>query len=133
VLERDGLQTPIEVVGPAVIAALELIGVALLGCDDHCATMRTLIVDDLKLSLGVAHDDDRLAPDFRAEIVADVLNLAFVADVDPCGAEDPPKFKLENLRIGVEAAMNARGLHELRDRMNRMPLHRGRLALSKET
>ena len=73
-----------------------------------------------------------LRADSRAEVIAGVLDLAFVADIDPRGAEDAPKLKLENLRIDVEAAMNARGLHKLRDRMSRMPLHGRRPALSEE-
>ena len=49
--------------------------------------MGALIVDDADLAFGVAHQHDRLAADESAEIVAGVLHLAFVADINPGSAE----------------------------------------------
>ena len=107
-LQRDRLQPPVEMIGPAVIAALEFVGVALVGGDHHRAAMRALIVDDLQLPSASRTTMIGLRPIVRAEIVAGCLHLAFVADIDPGGAEDALDLERENRRIGVEAAMNAR-------------------------
>jgi hypothetical protein len=74
--------------------------------------MRTLIAQDGKLSGGVAHHDNRLAGDLRAEEIADIPDLALVPDIDPGGAEDALELRFENRRVGVEAAMNAGRLHQ---------------------
>jgi hypothetical protein len=102
-------------IGPAVIAALEFIGIAFVGRDHHRAAMRTLIAQNLKFSGGVAHDDNRLARNLSAEEVADIPDLALVADIDPGGAEDALELKFKDRRVGVEAAMNASGLHKVRE------------------
>ena len=100
-----------------MIAALEFIRVAFVGGDDHRAAMSTLIAQHLQFSVGVPHDDNRLAGNLRAEEISDVLHLALVADIDPGGAKDVLELQIEDGRIGVEAAMDASGLHELRERV----------------
>jgi hypothetical protein len=98
-----------------VIAALKLIGVASVGRHHHRAAMRTLIAQNLKFPRRVAHDDNRLAGDLRAEEVADIPDLALVPDIDPGGTEDALKLKLEDRRIGIETAMNAGGPYKVRE------------------
>ena len=75
--------------------------------------MGALVMDDADVAFGVAHQHDRLAADEGAEIIAGIFHLAFVADIDPGGAEDALQLKLENRRIGVELPMHAARLKEL--------------------
>ena len=89
-------------IGPAVIAALEFVGPPLVERDHHGAAMGALVVQDVQRVVGTAHHDDRLASDLGAEVIARLSNLAFVADIDPCRAEDALEFKLENRRIVVK-------------------------------
>jgi hypothetical protein len=113
VLQRHGLEFAVEVIGPAVIAALEFVGRAAIVRDHHRAAMRALIMQRADLAFRIPHDHQRLARDARAEIVAGLLDLALVPYIDPGGREDARHFQFENVRIGVDAAMHARGLHEL--------------------
>jgi len=122
-LQRNRLQTPVQMVGPAVIAALKLVGSPLVEGDHHGAAVRALIVQDVQRPIGAAHDDDGFAPDLRAEIIARLPDLALVADVDPCGAEDALEFELENRRIVVEPAMHRGRLHQTRDVYRHLLLH----------
>ena len=46
VLQRHRLEPAVEMIGPAVIAALEFVGVALVVRDHHRAAMGALVVDD---------------------------------------------------------------------------------------
>ena len=111
-LQRHRFEPAVEVIGPAVIAALEFLGMALVIGDDQRAAMSALIVDDADLAFGVAHQHHRLLADEGGEIVARLLHLAFMADIDPGGAEDALHFEIENGGIGIDAAMNARRLHQ---------------------
>ena len=54
----------------------------------------------------------RLAPDAGRDEIARISDLTLVADVNPGLAIDSLELKLENLRVGVEAAMNAAGLDQ---------------------
>ena len=54
-------------IGPAVIAALEFVGIALVIGDDERAAMGALIVDDADFAIGVAHQHDRLPADEGAK------------------------------------------------------------------
>src|SRR5271170_800816 len=108
VLERYRLQSPIKVIGPTVIAALKFAGAALVGGDHQRAPMSALIVQNVHRLVGTAHNDDRLASDLRAKVIAGFLDLAFVTDIDPRGTEDALELKLENRRIVVEATMDGR-------------------------
>ena len=77
--------------------------------------MGALVVDDAEFAFGIAHHHHRPAADLRREIVAGLFHLAFVADVDPGGAEDPLHLQLEDCRIGVELPVHAAGLEEARE------------------
>ena len=63
------------------------------------------------IAVGVADHHERLAPDKRPEIIAGVLHLALVADINPGGAENPFELKIE-VRIGVDLPMNAARLNK---------------------
>src|SRR6476620_6687509 len=94
-------------IGPAVVATGEFAGVARVVGDHHRTAMRALIMDDANGALGIAHQNNRLAADEGAEIIAGIFHLAFVADVNPGGPENALELKLENFRIGVDLPAHA--------------------------
>ena len=112
VLQRHRLEPAIEMIGPAVIAALEFLGIALVVGDDERAAMGALIVDDADFAVGVAHQNHRLLADEGGKIIARIFHLAFMADIDPGGAENALELEFENGGIAIDAAMNARWLHQ---------------------
>ena len=122
-LQRDRFQSAVKMIGPSVIAALEFVRRALVGGHNHRSAMRALIVQHLQRPVCVTHHDDRLAADLRAEIIADVFDLALVADENPGGSEDPFELEPKYRRVGVDTAVNARRLHKVRDRVDRVPPH----------
>ena len=111
-LQRHRLEPAVEMIGPAVIAALELVGPSLIQGDHHGAAMGALVVQDMQRLVGTANYNDRLAPDLGAKVIARLANLTFVADIDPGAAEDALEFKLEDRRIVVERTMNGRRLYQ---------------------
>src|SRR5262249_53606338 len=114
VLQRHRLDPAVEMIGPAVIAALEFGRVALVVGDDERSAVGALIVNDADVALGVAHQHHRLAPDKCAKVVAGIFDLALVPDIDPGDAEYPFQLELENGRIGVDLPMHTAGLKEPR-------------------
>ena len=128
VLQRDGFQLAVEVIGPAVVAALEFIRAAAVIGNDHRATVGALIVQRPHPPFGVAHDDNRLARDTRTEIVARLFDLTLVSDIDPGARKDAGHLQFENVRIRVDAAMHARGLHQPGKRFRRALGRRGHMA-----
>src|ERR1044072_3265512 len=63
----------------------------------------------------MTNHDHRLAADLHRPVVADSRHLALVPDVGPHLVEDALHLELENRRIGIDAAVNAIGLHRLGD------------------
>ena len=112
VIERHGFQPAVEMIGPAVVAAGELVRRALLGGHHHGAAVGALVADHAQFAVLVARHHHRMAADLRREIIAGLLHLAFVADVDPRLAEDARHLQIEDRRIGVELPVHAAGLEE---------------------
>jgi hypothetical protein len=112
VLERNSFQAAVEMIGPAVIAALKFVSPPLIERDHHGAAVGALVVQDMELFVGTADDDDRLAPDLRAKIIARLAHLAFVADIDPGPAENALELKLEDRRIVVKRTMHRSRFHQ---------------------
>jgi hypothetical protein len=115
VIERHGFQPAVQMIGPAVIAARKLGRVALLGRDHERPAMGALVVNNANRAVDITNHHDRLATETRREVVAGIPDLAFVADVDPCDAEDALHLQLEDLRVGVQPAVNAPRLNERRE------------------
>src|SRR4029077_12061936 len=111
---RHRLDSTVEVVGPTVIAANEFRRVALVGRHDHGAAVGALVVDHPHLSLLVAHQNDRLAPHARGEIVAGLFDLALVPDIDPGGVEDALHLDVEDGGVGVVPTVHATGRDQAR-------------------
>ena len=65
--------------------------------------MGALIVNDADHAFGVAYQHDWLAADEGAEIIARLLHLAFVPDINPGRTEDALQFELE--RFGLVDGM----------------------------
>src|SRR5262249_54188505 len=99
VLQRHGFEPSIEMVGPAVVAALKFLRSALVVGDHERAAMGALIMDDAHLAIAVAHQNDRFAADETTNVVAGIFYLAFVADIDPGVAEYPRHFQIEDRRV----------------------------------
>ena len=111
-LQRHGFQAAVEMIGPAVITALKLVGLPLIERNHHGAAMGALVVQDMQGVVGAADHHDRLPPDLRAKVIARLAHLTFVADIDPGTTENTLEFKLEDRRIIVERTMNGRGLYQ---------------------
>src|SRR6266567_7499076 len=109
VIERHRLDPTVEVIGPTVIAAGEFRRVALVGRHDHGAAVGALVVDHTHRSLVIAHQNDRLAPHVRGEIIAGLFDLALVPDIEPGGAKDAFHLEVEGGGTGVEPTVHAPG------------------------
>ena len=108
-IERHRLDATVEMIGPTVIAAGELARVALVGRHHQSAAMGALVVDHMHRPLRIAHQNDGLAPHAGREIVARVLDLALVPDIEPSRAEDALHLQLEDTGIGVDPPVHATG------------------------
>jgi hypothetical protein len=81
--------------------------------DNFGAAMGATIEKDMHFAVAVAGHDYRLTGEFSGEVVSGVGHLARMTDKKPSSAEHPLHLELENLRIGINAAMHAPGLDEL--------------------
>src|SRR5262249_40400368 len=115
VIERHGFQPALQMRWPAEIAARELGRVALLGRDHKRPPMAALVVTDANRAIHVPNHHYRPATPTRLEVVDGIPDLAFVADVDPCDAKNALHLQLEDRRVGVQPAVNAPRLNELRE------------------
>ena len=95
-LQRNGLEPAIEVIGPTVIAALEFVGIALFVGNDESASMRALIMNDVQASVRPANQHNRLPSQLSTQIIAGVFDLAFVADINPGLAEYALDLEIED-------------------------------------
>ena len=100
-------KTPVEIVDPPVIGALQHIAPARLLDDLHGAVL-TDIVEGAQFPLAIAHDDQRLAMNRPGQHGARFRHFAGVAHVDPRGVEDARSFRLEHRRIRVVAGSEDR-------------------------
>ena len=69
--------------------------------------MAATVVDHVYLAVGVAHHDYGLARDVDAIEIAGVGHEAVVTNIKPRALEDALHLELEDLRVGIDAAMNA--------------------------
>ncbi|MNS44366.1 hypothetical protein D3C72_768080 [compost metagenome] len=98
----------VEFEGPGVIRAAEKFAdTAVTVGHQFGALVRAAVVQHADLLVGAAHHDHVLIANARGVIVAGVLHLAYMADVDPGVAVDTLHFQLEQGRVGVDALVNA--------------------------
>jgi hypothetical protein len=118
-------QLAVEIVGPAVIGADELAGMAMLVVADARAAMAAEIVEGADLAVLAAHHDDHLRADPPGEVVAALWDRAGVAGEQPAAVEDVAQVRLEHLGRGVEGALERAApivpLHEARHVRSALP------------
>ena len=106
VVAGNALDRAVGVVGPAVIDAVELPGVALALATHQRAAMAADVEQRADLALPVAAEDHRTAGDAAGAEVARVLHLRGVADIDPALVEDRAVFVLQDVRGDEHAAVD---------------------------
>ena len=106
----DADKRTFEVVGPAVVGAHEAGGVALLRPADGVATVAAGVNQDLRVAVGVAHDDDAVLADEGHEEVAGVGDLRFVGHEVPGPGEDPLHLEIVDVPVGEDAAIYRAGI-----------------------
>ena len=77
--------------------------------------MGAAVDEHVHRAVAVARHDDGLAPHARREEIAGAPHLALVTEDQPRAAKDPVHLELEDLRIGVDGAMDAVGLDQSLD------------------
>src|SRR4029079_14452894 len=106
VVARNTLDRSVGVVGPAVIDALELPGVALALAANQRAAMAADVEQRADLALAVAAEDHRAAGDRAGAEVARIFDLRGVADIDPALVEDGAVLVLEDFRRDEHLAVD---------------------------
>src|SRR3984885_6669090 len=87
-------------------------GIALVFVAQHGPTVGTPIVQNGDFAAVAPHEQHRLATDHKADIVARLAKLRFMAGVNPCLIEDIFELLLKDGLVGVAAAMNTIALHQ---------------------
>src|SRR5579863_1864759 len=105
-------QLAIGVKCPAVVAAGQTRRVTAALVGDLGAAMRAAIVKDMNSAVAMARHDDGLAAKLAGDEVTGIGHLAGMADEQPSAAEQPIHFKLENIRISIDPAMDTPGLDQ---------------------
>ena len=96
------------VIGPAVIGADMIFSVALLGAAQDRALMAANIDEGAEDALGVAHQQYWRAADMRSDVVVGLDDLRFKGEEIPAALKNEFLLELENLRIGIDVAMQAK-------------------------
>ena len=106
---RGAEQLAVEPVGPVVVGAGEPAAVARALGQDH-APVPAHRRHDPQLAVGVPHDNQRLAGDGDAAVVAGLGQLVGPAHAQPLPLEDGPPLELEELRRRVKNGRQQPGL-----------------------
>ena len=85
--------------------------------------MGTPIVERVAFTVAVVGDDNAIAPDSRGNKIAGVLELAVVTDVDPRLSKNPAHFEIEDLRVGIEPAIDPAVRHQIGQFINGWHAH----------
>ena len=102
-------QPPVERVGPAVILAKQVVGMAALLFADAVAGVQAGIAQGVDAVFRLAHQHDRAAADIGAEKIAVGGEPAGVIDRQPRPREDMRDFGGED-RVGLEQLRRRRNL-----------------------
>ena len=95
---------------------------ALVG--DFGAAVGAAVEQHVDAAVAVPRHDHRLPPEFGGEIIARIGDLAGMADEQPGPPENPLHLQFEDIRIGIDAAVDASGLDQFCDRSG-VPIHHG--------
>lgn len=85
---------------------------AAVGGADARPAMGAAVVEDVEPAIATARHHHIGPAEPGADEIPRFRELAFVGDVEPSAAENPPHFEIKDRRIGVEAAMDAIGPDE---------------------
>ena len=96
-------------IGPAVIHAVELPGVAFALAADQRAAVAAAIDQRMHRAFAVAAEDDRAAGHRAGLEVAGIFQLRSVADIDPAAVEDGALLALENIVRDENLAIDEEG------------------------
>ncbi len=111
-----GHEPAVEVVGPAVVAAEESFGLALLGLEQRRAAVAAGVVEGPDAAVLAADDDDRrpgLAPHAEA---SRARQLVGVQRVEPGALPEILFLEAQEVRVGVASAGDRRQLRKTRRR-----------------
>ena len=99
--QRHRFQRAVGAVGPGVIGAFEVLGVARPLRTHFGAAMGAAIVKGVYFAVVVARDDDPVAAHAGGEEIAGLFQLAFMPQPQPDPPENAFLFFLEDSRVGV--------------------------------
>ena len=106
-------QGAIRVEGPAVVTAAKGAGVAAGGVHQLGPLVGTAVVQYMYLAMAIAgHHHRNLVVDVGGVEIAGIRHLAFMAYEYPGLAPDALHLQLKNVRVGIDAAMQAGGFHQ---------------------
>src|SRR5439155_1658064 len=104
--QRQAHEAAVGSVRPAVICAHELGRGPGRRLAHARAAMGAAVDEHVHRAVAVARHDDGLAPHARREEIAGAPHLALVTEDQPRAAKDPVHLELEDLRIGVDGAVD---------------------------
>src|SRR4029077_5867098 len=110
IFARHRFEPAVGMVGPAVIHAVELPGIALALAADQGAAVAAAIDQRAHDTFAVAAEDDRPARHRASLEVAGIFDLRGVADIDPAAVEDGALFALEDVVGDEHLAVDEEGL-----------------------
>ena len=115
--------------------AKEFPRVAARVCRDACSLVRTTVVQDLHVIVGMSHHQNRLCPDCGAKVIPRFCHLVLMADIDPGVCEQVLHFELEDLIVDVDVAMNLCLVNQISDSLDVSTIsgHRNLLSSSKRS
>src|SRR4051794_24100410 len=108
-MEGHARELALAVVAPPVIAAGQRAGISSLVHAEPVAPMPTGVEEHPRLPARVAPEDDRILAHVGREIVARLLDLGLVAEVQPAPRENTLDLALVDRLIGVDAATDQPG------------------------
>src|SRR5262249_6577581 len=90
------------VVGPVVVEAHKIPGVAAGVAAHRGAAMAAAVVKNADLAIIAAHDDERPSADATGQEISGLRHLALVSRIEPRLIEDQPLLAFEQLRIAID-------------------------------
>ena len=92
-----------------MVGTPEYLGVAFVVTADAHAAMGAAVQKDMDLPVEISREDDGLRAHLGDEVVARILDLALVPDVEPSAAEYPSFFFLVDVFIHEDLATDLAG------------------------
>ena len=122
--DRHADQGAVGVETPAVIEAGQPRRMAAALVGDFCAAMAAAVEQHMDAAVAMPRHHHRLPPEFGGKKIARIGDLAGMADEQPGPAENPLHLQFEDIRIGIDAPVDASRLDQFCDRSG-VPIHHG--------